>query len=101
MKSLALGQRLLQREVNGADQILPRQQRAAVAAKPERQRPRLARKLDQTREIASDAGTIDQHRPQDRERHAGGAHGVLGRKLGTAVGVGRMRRIALPQDRIG
>ena len=32
---LALGGRLFQREVDGADQVLPRQQRAAVAAKPE------------------------------------------------------------------
>ena len=87
--------------MNGVDQVSPRQQRSAVAAKAERQRPRFSRKLHQAREIALHTRTINQNRPQDRERHAGGAQGVLGGKLGASIKVGRLRRVGFLQNPVG
>ncbi len=56
-------------EVNRLDQVLPRQERAAVVAEPERQRPRRARDVEQPRQIALHAVPIDEHRPKDGVRH--------------------------------
>src|SRR5205085_4294011 len=95
---LALGGRVLQCEMDGADEILACQHRSAIATQAKWQRPWLLSKTDQSIKIAFDARPVDQHRSQDREWNISNSYRVLSGEFGAAIGISGLRRIAFAQN---
>ena len=67
---LAACRRRLQHEQDRADEVVDAEQRAPVGQPAQRQRKRQGGEPGQRREVAFQAGPIDQPRAQDREGHA-------------------------------
>ena len=82
---------------DGGGEVLHAQQRAPVRQRPERQRDRQRAEPHERPQVSLHAGTVDQHRAQHGERHAGARQRDFGGELGAPVGIGRQRRVGLGQ----